>query len=851
MNGDPEFGELALVCHRSPLLICGMVFAACSVPGRNRAEFIGHQANAITVCATGPTVAGVDVSEWQGGVNWGAVASAGYGFAIARISDGAYHIDGEFGANWPGIKNAGMVRGAYQFYEAGQDPTAQANVVIQSVGQLGPGDLPVTMDLESGDGVPSVGEIQTWVNVVVQGTGKNPMIYTSPGYWDSYFGGQFASLPLWVADWGPSCPDTPNGWGNWQFWQWADSGNVPGIGNCDQDVFNGSPTDLGQVAGSDRPPIGWLDNAGCTGISGWSQDPDSPGQVVNVAILADGCTMGQFPAGVDRPDLCAAYGYNHGFMIPPAAWLFDGRHHQVHAYGLDTTTGAAAELSGSPKTLICGDPTAIQYNGDTFGDISIPETDQTKIPVCVSTRRAWSCASPGATLYADGFIRVGDVNGDRRQDLLQFRDDWQTIPICLSTETGWDCSNPTATFAGGDYGAGNNGTGIWSGATPLTGDFDGNGSIDVIQYSAGPSWASIPVCLSLEGSWKCSNWKATYAGGDYVAGYNGTGLYGGIPLLGDFNGDGKIDLVQFPWPNQLQLWKSLPVCFSTGHGWNCLNLEAHYSGGIGAGALGTGLYGGTPLIGDFNGDGKSDLIQFGATLGWVSIPVCLSTGNGWNCFNYPATYEGGAGAAANGSGIYNGSPLIGDFNGDGKADVIMYSSDQSWDTIPLCLSTGTGWSCYNAPAEYAGGDYGPAANGSGVYDNGIPILLDFDGDGRIDLAQYNPAWASIPVCLSRGDAKSGYVWKCLNLAMKPGSLAPTLIEPDPIPTAPFEIATQNGNNQTGSNGDLHLLGAMGCGCTANGGTDGLTWAFAAALGLACIQRRRPTPRHENRSGASS
>ena len=93
-------------------------------------------------CPLGPTVSGIDVSEFQGAVNWGAVKASGQAFAIARVSDGTGHIDATFAPNWAGIRAAGMIRGAYQFFEPSEDAVAQANVVIARVGRLGPGDLP-------------------------------------------------------------------------------------------------------------------------------------------------------------------------------------------------------------------------------------------------------------------------------------------------------------------------------------------------------------------------------------------------------------------------------------------------------------------------------------------------------------------------------------------------------------------------------------------------------------------------------------------------------------------------------------------------------------------------------------
>ncbi|MFT3836884.1 MAG: GH25 family lysozyme [Myxococcaceae bacterium] len=203
---------------------------------------------ALSVCSGPNTVPGIDVSEWQGAINWQDVANAGFKYAITRINDG-YHQDPYFGGNWDSIKQVGMIRGAYQFYEPNIDPTTQANWVINAVGVLGPGDLPVTLDVEWTSGTPNAADIGSWVAQVQAGTGKVPMIYTAVGYWNQYFNGEFSNLDLWVANYGVNCPSMPSSWGGWLFWQWG-GGPVAGIaGNVDQNVFNGTEDELRTAAG--------------------------------------------------------------------------------------------------------------------------------------------------------------------------------------------------------------------------------------------------------------------------------------------------------------------------------------------------------------------------------------------------------------------------------------------------------------------------------------------------------------------------------------------------------------------------------------------------------------------------
>jgi GH25 family lysozyme M1 (1,4-beta-N-acetylmuramidase) len=200
------------------------------------------------VCPNGTTLPGVDVSVYQGTIDWTEVRAAGLMFAFARISDGTY-LDTEFDANWAGMKGAGVFRGAYQYFEPGEDPTTQANIVISATGWLGPGDLPVVLDAEVTGGESAatiVANMQTWMEKVQAGTGRVPMIYTAPGYWDaSVDSTAFSTNRLWAANWGVTCPSLADGWTNWAVWQYSDDGAVSGItGAVDLDEFNGSTSDL-------------------------------------------------------------------------------------------------------------------------------------------------------------------------------------------------------------------------------------------------------------------------------------------------------------------------------------------------------------------------------------------------------------------------------------------------------------------------------------------------------------------------------------------------------------------------------------------------------------------------------
>ncbi len=204
-----------------------------------------------TVCPGSTKVYGIDVSEFQGSINWSKVKAAGKDFALIRVSDGTGHLDPDFTNNWKNAKAAGLVVGAYQFFEPAENPTSQADLLVShltSVG-YGAGDLPPVIDVEVTGGASHatiIANVNTWLQRVMSRTGRLPSLYTSPGYWSGIGSPTPSPLPyMWVANWGVSCPSLPSPWGRLRFWQYSDTGSVSGIsGNVDLDEYNGSLAEM-------------------------------------------------------------------------------------------------------------------------------------------------------------------------------------------------------------------------------------------------------------------------------------------------------------------------------------------------------------------------------------------------------------------------------------------------------------------------------------------------------------------------------------------------------------------------------------------------------------------------------
>jgi GH25 family lysozyme M1 (1,4-beta-N-acetylmuramidase) len=199
---------------------------------------------------------GIDVSHWQGSINWPKVKAAGMQFAFMKATESTTYTDTAFATNWAGAASVGMYRGAYHFARPKVGTgAAQADYFVSRVGSFqGAGTLPPVLDLEAtgGLGVTALRTwTQAWLTRVEQVTGRIPIIYVSPAFWESYLGNStaFTRYPLWIAHYGVSAPRVPGGWPTWTFWQRTSSGSVSGIsGNVDMNSFNGTSAQLAALA---------------------------------------------------------------------------------------------------------------------------------------------------------------------------------------------------------------------------------------------------------------------------------------------------------------------------------------------------------------------------------------------------------------------------------------------------------------------------------------------------------------------------------------------------------------------------------------------------------------------------
>jgi len=200
---------------------------------------------------------GVDVSGHSGTVDWEEVRAGGHTFAFVKATEGVDLEDPAFDDHWPRLQETGLVRGAYHFYVTEDDPEAQARFFIDNV-VLEPGDLAPVVDVEliGHDTPPGLADrLRSFLEILEGHYGVEPIIYTSPKFWNTHLGEGFGDHPLWVAEYGVEEPAVPAGWEEWHLWQWQGDAEVPGVEKgADLSRVNRSGVDLSALVIPESEP---------------------------------------------------------------------------------------------------------------------------------------------------------------------------------------------------------------------------------------------------------------------------------------------------------------------------------------------------------------------------------------------------------------------------------------------------------------------------------------------------------------------------------------------------------------------------------------------------------------------
>ena len=199
-------------------------------------------------------IPGIDVSNWQGAIDWQKVKAAGVQFAFIKASQGIDFHDRFFAANIEAGRRLGIACGAYHFFEPTQPAQSQAENFLSMQSALEKGDLPPVLDVETPakwSALPiadRVKAVTTWLSIVEKQLGATPLIYMSSSFAGDVLGAdsELNRYPLWVAHYTKAVvPWVPAPFKTWAFWQYSNTGKTDGItGDVDQDWFNGSLDDL-------------------------------------------------------------------------------------------------------------------------------------------------------------------------------------------------------------------------------------------------------------------------------------------------------------------------------------------------------------------------------------------------------------------------------------------------------------------------------------------------------------------------------------------------------------------------------------------------------------------------------
>ncbi len=206
-------------------------------------------------------IRGVDVSSYQGDVDWEVLEQQGIKFAFIKATEGSTHVDKYFMQNWQAASKTDMAIGAYHFLSFESFGETQADNFTRNV-PIVENMLPPVIDLELYGKYyyfpPSVEHVRLILDQMISNIeyayGVKPIIYVNERMKDKYLGDDYDEYTLWVADiLGYIKEDM-----NWRFWQYSHTGELPGYDGVekyiDLNVFKGTIEQLFRLTDWTKQP---------------------------------------------------------------------------------------------------------------------------------------------------------------------------------------------------------------------------------------------------------------------------------------------------------------------------------------------------------------------------------------------------------------------------------------------------------------------------------------------------------------------------------------------------------------------------------------------------------------------
>ena len=360
----------------------------------------------------------------------------------------------------------------------------------------------------------------------------------------------------------------------------------------------------------------------------------------------------------------------------------------VTQLGQSSTTLVATGSPGANtlSATVTGNQAASPSGTVTFKDLTANTVLGTVPLALAGVQSSINTYFDGYGVYSEW---AGDFNGDGRTDYAQI----EPYPAPNNIDLIVNLANADGSF--GTLIAVSFNSGIPP-AIRATGDFNGDGFTDLVvsQYDSSSNTYSVYILLS--------DGNGGFTQGNGVSGIS---ELGSILVAGDFNGDGKLDIVDTTTP-------------AGSSGGTLLFIPGDGNGNLGTPQ--TSIPNVFTLFGaaDFNGDGNLDLLlnpYNPSTLGNGPETLFLGQGNGTGYTALPQTNFGGYAPIP--------APIVADFNGDGIPDLALYNGT---DTVTILLGDGKG---NFAPAPNAVTNVGSHASGAG-------LAMDINGDGIMDLVLF-------------------------------------------------------------------------------------------------------------------